>query len=131
MQRPHRIAAAIGVCIGLLLTPPAQALIDQKLDSVAAPMLPGAIASGTISLEQAAAVQQLAFSPDGHYLLTAHVNRSVRVWDVTHHQAVSRFSYATDQDVLAVAFSPDAQYLATVYNDTVRIWAVQQGEVVA
>lgn len=54
MRRPHRIAAAIGVCIGLLLTPPAQALIDQELDLVAKPMLQDAIASCTILLEQAA-----------------------------------------------------------------------------
>ncbi|HEY9763876.1 MAG TPA: hypothetical protein V6D07_15195, partial [Trichocoleus sp.] len=132
MRRTHQVAATIGVCLGLILAPPAQALIDQGLDPSVEPTLPNAIAVSTTSLEQSATVRQLVFSPDSRYLLIADANQTVRIWDVAHRREASRFSYATGQDVLAVVFSPNAQYVATVnQNDTVSIWAVQQGVVVA
>jgi WD40 repeat protein len=72
----------------------------------------------------------LAFTPDGSRL-AAGVEHTVRVWDVERGVLV-RQSETLPSAVSAVAFSPDARWLAAGCVDgTIRIWNAASGETVA
>jgi hypothetical protein len=63
-----------------------------------------------------AAVQDLAFTPDGEQLLSAGSDRTVRLWELNSPR--ERLQLADHFDVVtAVAFSPDGATLATVGCD--------------
>ncbi|MFD9061497.1 trypsin-like peptidase domain-containing protein [Kitasatospora purpeofusca] len=78
------------------------------------------------------AVTSLAFSPDGQTLATAHVDGTVRVWDVrkaTVDKPLTTFPTGHSGTVRSVVFSPDGHTLATVRNDnTVREWDAKAGK---
>jgi WD40 repeat protein/transcriptional regulator with XRE-family HTH domain/energy-coupling factor transporter ATP-binding protein EcfA2 len=71
--------------------------------------------------------QSIAFSADGHYLLTARsADRTARVWDATSGRELARLEH--NDVVLAAAFSPDAHYVATGSADgTARLWDMLTG----
>ena len=63
-----------------------------------------------------AAVNSVAFSPDGQYLATGAQDRSVKVWRIANGTLVSnRFDHT--QKVNAVAFSPNGLWLASGSDD--------------
>ena len=63
-----------------------------------------------------AAVNAVAFSPDGQYLASGSSDRSVKVWRMANGTLVSnRFDHT--QRVNAVAFSPDGQWLVSGSDD--------------
>ncbi|MFH8336340.1 hypothetical protein [Streptomyces sp. AM6-12] len=69
-----------------------------------------------------AAVQALEFSPDGHTLVTASADHSVKLWDTSTHQLTATLTGHTDA-VNAVAFSPEGHTLATAGADhSVKLW---------
>ena len=73
-------------------------------------------------------VNDVDFSPDGHYLLTAGTDRTGRLWDVQTGTELRRFVGHTDS-VISIKFSPDAHTILSSSNDkTVRLWDVQTGE---
>ena len=57
-------------------------------------------------------IYDLAFSPDGQYLLTGGGNRIAILWDVATGQPIRAFSGHTF-NVLSVAFSPDGKLIVT------------------
>jgi len=67
----------------------------------------------------------VAFSPDGHYLVTSSFDKTARLWDLkaadpTTAPLVLR---GHKDQVTAVAFSRDGRYLVTGSIDTtVRLW---------
>ncbi|HEX4100925.1 MAG TPA: TIR domain-containing protein, partial [Pseudonocardiaceae bacterium] len=70
---------------------------------------------------------RVAFSPDGHTLATASVDKTVRLWEVSNPHQPRPLSTLTDHtaEIWSVAFSPDGQTLATGSDDgTVRLWDV-------
>jgi WD40 repeat protein len=68
-----------------------------------------------------------SFSADGRYLAASRRDHQARVWAVTVwdlSRGESRASFKQEGQVSAVAFSPDAKYLATASDEdrTARIW---------
>ncbi|WP_052850496.1 WD40 repeat domain-containing protein [Streptomyces avicenniae] len=75
-----------------------------------------------------AAVEAVAFSPDGGRLATGGHDAVVRVWDVASGDELMAFEGHQDW-VGAVAWSPGGQFLATGSDDrTCRIWDVAGGQ---
>lgn len=71
-----------------------------------------------------AAIQDLAFTPDGAGLLSAGSDRTLRLWQLRSGRELRRLSGHTEV-VTALAFSPDGAALATASCDqTVRLWDV-------
>jgi WD40 repeat protein/tRNA A-37 threonylcarbamoyl transferase component Bud32 len=82
-------------------------------------------------------VTRLVFSPDGKRMLTASMDRSVRVWDASPEQA------GRDSEALLVlrghtgwvehaAFSPDGRRIVSSSHDrTMRYWDAKTGELLA
>ncbi len=79
-------------------------------------------------------VRGVAFSPDGHTLVTGSADRTVRLWDVRTSRELAILMDHTDTAASVsissrklassgVAFSPDGRTLATASADaTVRLW---------
>ncbi len=77
-------------------------------------------------------VQSVAFSPDGHHIVSGSRDRTIRVWDATTGETVAGpFTGHTDS-VQSVAFSPDGHYIVSGSRDrTIRVWNATTGETVA
>jgi WD40 repeat protein len=82
-------------------------------------------------------VQTIAFSPDGQTLVTASVDRSLKVWSATDGRLIRSFAQHTNA-VLALAFRPATPdrpgappYCASGGDDrTVRVWQPTIGRMV-
>src|SRR5262249_34080464 len=57
-------------------------------------------------------VLRVAFSPDGRFLVSAGMARTVRIWDLLTEREVTQLAGHAEY-VTALAFSPDGRYLAT------------------
>ena len=68
-------------------------------------------------------VWSVAFSPDGQYLASGSLNKTVKLWHVESGECI-RTMEGHSNYVLSVAFSPDGQYLASGSEDkTVKLWS--------
>ncbi len=64
----------------------------------------------------------MAFSPDGRHLITAHFDRTVRVWDMTTGHREDRIPRAHARTILGMALSPDGKAVVTAGLDEVKVW---------
>jgi WD40 repeat protein len=77
-----------------------------------------------------ASLVAVTFSPDGRYALTASVDQTAILWDLSTGQEVSRLSGGHNGPVTAVAFSPDGRLAATgSFDKTTLIWDLSSGGV--
>jgi Flp pilus assembly protein TadD len=75
-------------------------------------------------LPQPDPIKDVAFSPDGAFLLTAHETGSAQLWDVATRKPVGPPAVLIGP-ILAVAFTPDGKACLCVGTDgTVRRWSV-------
>ena len=66
-------------------------------------------------------VNNAAFSPDGHILVTGSDDGTARLWDLTTHQQVGTLQGTSS--ITGVAFNPDGHTVATAGEDTIaRLW---------
>jgi WD40 repeat protein len=79
-------------------------------------------------------ILDVAYSPDGSRVATAGSDNAARLWDPVTGQPDGVIA-AHDDDVSAVAFSPDGMYLATgagghdpADDSSIKIWRVEDGE---
>jgi len=76
----------------------------------------------------------LAFSPDGHWLVSGGYGDTVMVWNAATGAELSRLSrpQPPNNAVVKLVFSPDGRHLAELrYNGRVAIWDYQKGQVVS
>lgn len=68
-------------------------------------------------------ISDVAFSPDGRWLATASLDRSLRVWDLPTGRCVDWLAF--DAAPTTLAFSPTGEYLATAHVGAVglSLWA--------
>jgi WD40 repeat protein len=70
-------------------------------------------------------VHSMAFSPDGHTLLSGSYDGTARLWDVATHRQIGVPLNGHDREVYSVAFSPNGKVVATGADDgMVRLWDV-------
>src|ERR687889_705598 len=73
-----------------------------------------------------AQVWQVAFSPDGRYLASASVDKTVKLWRMPEAELARTLTHP--EGVTSIAFSPDGQQLATgSYDRALRIWNLLDG----
>src|SRR5579871_1657664 len=74
------------------------------------------------------AVNSVAFSPDGRYVLTGSNDKTARLWETATGKEIRTFRGHT-ANVLSVAFSPDGRYVLTGSGDkTARLWETATGK---
>jgi len=76
-------------------------------------------------------VSSAAFSPDGQRVVTASLDKTVRIWDASTGRQTLLLSGHTDR-VWCAAFSPDGRRIVTTSNDrTGRLWDAATGHEIA
>jgi WD40 repeat protein len=74
------------------------------------------------------AVASVAFSPDGHRIVSGSYDNTVRVWDADTGKPVGQPLTGHIMAVLSVAFSPDGKLIASGSMDnSVRLWDAVTG----
>ncbi len=76
------------------------------------------------------AVNSVAFSPDGKYVVSGSYDNTARVSEVSTGKEIARMTH--DGEVYTVAFSPDGKYVVSGSNDnTARVWEAGTGKEIA
>jgi WD40 repeat protein len=77
-------------------------------------------------IEITSPVGAVAFSPDGHCLVSGSADKTLRLWDAQTGQPIGEPLRGHEGSVLSVAFSPDGTRLVSGSDDeTLRLWDVQ------
>ncbi|MCU0568110.1 MAG: WD40 repeat domain-containing protein [Oculatellaceae cyanobacterium Prado106] len=95
---------------------------------------PGTVSLLTIGAQQqghSSPVRSVVFSPDGQFLASGSVDKTVKIWNLQKRSLERTLSPQVDQ-VDAIAFSPDGQYLASgCLNGAVMLWDWQSGKLLS
>ncbi len=73
-------------------------------------------------------VSNVAFSPDGQFIVTGSQDRRVKLWDLANGEEIRTFS-GHEGGITSLNFSPNGQFLLTSsFDDTARLWDVETGD---
>ena len=65
----------------------------------------------------------VAYSPDGHHIISGSEDRTIRIWDAKTGAAVGNPLEGHTDSVYSVAYSPDGHHIISGSQDrTIRIW---------
>ena len=71
----------------------------------------------------------VAFSPDGHRIVSGSDDKTVRLWDADTGQPIGAAADRPHRAVSSVAFSPDGKRIVSGSDDkTVRLWDADTGQ---
>ena len=97
------------------------------LSPLLAPAAPVANPGQKAVIQTDAAVNAVAYAPDGKTLVTGGADRTVRVWDAASAKELRTLAGATGS-VLAVAVSPDGHSVAAGGDGSLRVWLLSSGQ---
>ena len=91
---------------------------------------PGALFTGLVTLRETLKIVQtphavlaVAFSPDGHRIVSGSDDHTLRLWNADTGQPIGKPLTGHTDRVRAVAFSPDGHRIASASDDkTLRLW---------
>jgi len=76
------------------------------------------------------AVESVAFSPDGKYVVSGSWDNTARVWETATGNEIARMTH--DDKVSSVAFSPDGKFVVSgSWDNTARVWETATGNEIA
>lgn len=74
-------------------------------------------------------VNYATFSPDGKYIVSASNDSTIRIWDTTNGDQISKPLKVPGGFIQTVSFSPDGNRIVSAsWDDTTRIWNAETGE---
>jgi WD40 repeat protein len=73
-----------------------------------------------------AAVDSVAFSPDGKYVLSRSNDNTAQIWEVATSKEIARITQ--DNNVSSLAFSPDGKYIVSGSEHTAHLWETTTGQ---
>lgn len=76
------------------------------------------------------AMEASQFSPDGHRIASAGVNRTVRVWNVDTGQPLAESRPEHTDTIVQLVFSPDGQRLVSLSAYSLRPWDTRNWQLV-
>ena len=81
----------------------------------------------TVQVGHSSTVLSVAFSPDGHYVLTGSADNTARLWEAETGIELRTFE-GHGAWIACVAFSPNGHHILTGSHDsTARLWNVETG----
>ncbi|MDH5507634.1 MAG: hypothetical protein OEZ02_10470, partial [Anaerolineae bacterium] len=79
-------------------------------------------------IESRVGVSTIAWSPDGHYLVSGDYGKAIRIWDIATGNQTLEITDLT-RKVSAISWSPDGENIATTsFDNILRIWDAANGQ---
>ncbi|TFK58790.1 WD40 repeat-like protein [Pluteus cervinus] len=67
-------------------------------------------------------------SPDGQYVISALVDKSIYIWDIQTGQPVGQSMKGHTAKIRALTFSADGKHIISVADDSIRFWNIKSSQ---